>query len=78
MLVSALYSIRNLSFIADLTFGRDAAQYWQLVAFLAIVSIVLWVAVVITTIIRVSAGLILNRRHRAGNASNARGIGADV
>ena len=43
--------------LADLTFGRSSAHYWQLIAYLAIVSIVLWLLVIVTTLIRFTVHL---------------------
>jgi len=52
----------NLHVVASLTFGRGSAQYWGLIAVLAGVSIVLWVVVVITTLVRFTARLMWHRR----------------
>lgn len=41
-----------VSYTARLTFGHDAAQFRQLVTFLATVSLVLWVCVLATMIVR--------------------------
>jgi hypothetical protein len=52
-----------LIIVSSLTFGRDSAQYWQLIAVLAIISIVLWIFVFITTILRIGARYIWYRPH---------------
>lgn len=49
--------------IASLTFGRDAAQFRQLIELLTIVSIVLWLAVLVTVILRMGARRLLYKRH---------------
>ncbi len=46
-------SANPYSLVAGPTFGRDAAQFDQLVGLLATVSLVLWAGVIVTMLIRV-------------------------
>lgn len=52
----------GLYIVAGLTFGRNSAQYWGLITVLAVVSVALWVAVVLTTLVRLLARLLWHRR----------------
>ena len=47
-----MYTYALVNYTARLAFGRDAAQFKQLVAFLATVSLVLWACVLVTMIAR--------------------------
>jgi heme/copper-type cytochrome/quinol oxidase subunit 2 len=47
-----------------MTFGRDIAQFKQLVAFLSLLSIVLWSLVIITTALRMVAYYFWHYRRR--------------
>ena len=52
----------NIANFAALTFGRDAAQFKQLVTFLAILSVVLWTVVLFSTLLRFASQLIFRPR----------------
>lgn len=53
----------RISYFADLTFGRDGARYRELITFMAVVSIVLWVIVLVTTLLRIGMRFIWYRRY---------------
>lgn len=48
--------------VATLTFGRDTAQFKQLITYLALLSIGLWVVVFITTVVRMLALVVYRQR----------------
>jgi membrane protein insertase Oxa1/YidC/SpoIIIJ len=50
---------------SHLTFGRQTAQFKQLIAFMAIVSIVTWSIVIVTIVIRMIMCHIWYRKHYA-------------
>jgi uncharacterized membrane protein len=47
-----MYTADAVSHASDLTFGRDIAQFKELIGLLAVISIVLWIIVLITILIR--------------------------
>lgn len=47
---------------SSLTFGRDIAQFRQLITFLTIVSLLLWTVVLITAILRFAAAYMWRQR----------------
>lgn len=61
-----------LNYAAQLSFGREAAQFKQLIAFMAIVSLVLWFCVLVTILARMWFGYVrYRRRYRINNGDAA-------
>src|SRR5690554_792395 len=54
----------GLNLMADVAFGRDIARFHQLVEFLAILSIVLWMMVVLTALLRTGIRFLLYPQNR--------------
>ena len=50
------------AYVATLTFGRESAQFKQLITYLAILSVVLWVLVLLSTIVRWGSQIIYRQR----------------
>jgi len=55
---------------AHLTFGRNTAQFKQLVAMLALVSVILWSIVLLTTVARILLCHVWYRRQYASSRTN--------
>jgi hypothetical protein len=64
MRISELHNATISAFhkTASLPFGRDIARYHELIAFLTLVSLVLWACVLVTTMLRLAAQLYWIRR----------------
>lgn len=59
-----------LHYTARLTFGRETAQFKQLIAFMAMVSIIIWSIVIATMIVRLVARHVLYRKRYSASRSN--------
>jgi hypothetical protein len=65
-----MYAAVAVVHASNLTFGRGTAQFKELVAFMAVVSIVSWSLVIITTFLRWWIGRFWYRRAPAENINN--------
>ena len=57
------YAQAGLNHLSSLTFGRDVAQLKQLIALITVISIVLWVLVLMSIVLRMGARYIVYRGH---------------
>jgi len=63
---------RHAGLFGTLEFGRNSAHYWELIALLTMVSIILWSLVLLTIVARLGSYLIWSssRRHNRINKSS--------